>query len=393
MTQAQPRPAAVPYQAAAPPPTGRWLAPMAAVLSLLYTGLGVFWAAGGGGYPFLSREQTPSLLTLLPQWAGATVMAGTAAVGVVAAVMLWRGAGPRRVRPLLAVAVAETVVFAVLCANVAAIIAAGYAIVLFGTPLLVVFLLLGATRTRGTRWLLAALAVALVAVQLTTGLFDLRALRHLAQGIASIPGKVGLQPLIQLSIFALGVAWAALLVRLLRTRRSACLRCGRPAARWTRPEVAARWGRWATIVAALCPMPYALLRFTWLLPDPVMFSAAELDAEPGIRLFGVGLGLVAFGAGVVTLGLIRPWGETWPRWMPFVAGRPVPVKAAVIPGTTAALLLGVGSISWVVTVATNADGLLSELVIPFPLWGASVGLATLAYYLRRRGTCASCGLG
>ena len=29
---------------------------------------------------------------------------------------------------------------------------------------------------------------------------------------------------------------------------------------------------------------------------------------------------------------MRPWGETFPRWFPVLAGRPVPVAAAVVPG-------------------------------------------------------------
>jgi len=141
-------------------------------------------------------------------------------------------------------------------------------------------------------------------------------------------------------------------------------------------------------------MPYALLRMTWLLPNPIGFDADELNAEPGIKLFGLGLGLVALTAGIVTLGLIRPWGEVWPRWIPFVAGRPVPIKAAVIPGAVAATLLLVSSASLIgllwTSDSTFLENVLFVLVLPFPLWGASVGLATAAYYYRRRSQCTVC---
>lgn len=394
------RPGTVPPQppATVASPGAGWLAPVAAVLSLLYGSLGVFWMfGGGGGYPFAAGGQgPPSILTLLPERLGAAVLAVAGVAGVVAAVTLRRGVGARAVGPLLGVAITEVVVFAVLGANAGVISLAGYLLVLLGAPAAVVFLLLGATRTRGTRWLLAGIAVVLAAVQLATGLFDLRAFRDLATEMVGGFAKVGPGPLHWFAMFSLGVVWAALAVRLARERHGACLRCGRPAGRWTRPEVAARWGWWATIVAALCPMPYALTRFTWLLPDPLWFSAAELDVVPGTKLFGMGLGTVAFCCGLVTLGLIRPWGEVWPRWMPFVAGRPVPVKAAVVPGTAAALLLGIGSTSWLVMLATEttlaAERVLMAVLFPFPLWGAAVGLATLAYYFRRRGACATCGL-
>jgi hypothetical protein len=110
-----------------------------------------------------------------------------------------------------------------------------------------------------------------------------------------------------------------------------------PGARWTQPEVARRWGLWATTVAALCPMPYVLVRLTRLLPNPIGTSADQLHAEPAIRMFGLGLGAVASCAGLVTLGLIRPCGENSAdrpavRWVPVLAGRPVPIRAPVIPG-------------------------------------------------------------
>lgn len=137
-------------------------------------------------------------------------------------------------------------------------------------------------------------------------------------------------------------------------------------------------------------MPYALVRFSWLLPTPIGMSATELDAEPGIRMMGLGLGTIAFCSGLVTLGLIRPWGEIWPRWVPLLAGRPVPVLAAVIPGTIASLLLLVGS-PGLFTMLSSADQWWIMLFLPFPVWGTAVGLATAAYYFRRRTRCITCG--
>jgi hypothetical protein len=192
----------------------------------------------------------------------------------------------------------------------------------------------------------------------------------------------------------LAIGWLLLAVRGLRAARARCVRCGRPGARWTRPGSAARWGRWATAVAVICPLPYALLRYTWLLPNPVGMTAEELAAEPGIRLFGLGLGTIALGAGLICIGLVRPWGEIWPRWVPFVAGRPVPMKAVLIPGGGAATVLLAGSVP-MTTMMLQSDGVSWEsvkmlLLFPFPLWGLAVGLGTLAYYYRRRPECPVC---
>jgi len=76
-------------------------------------------------------------------------------------------------------------------------------------------------------------------------------------------------------------------------------------------------------MAVLCPMPYALLRMTWLLPNPIGFDADDLNAEPGIKLFGLGLATaVLLDATVVRMLLVpatmellgdRNW---WlPRWL------------------------------------------------------------------------------
>ncbi|MEV5011742.1 hypothetical protein ACFY2M_40005 [Streptomyces sp. NPDC001276] len=51
------------------------------------------------------------------------------------------------------------------------------------------------------------------------------------------------------------------------------------------------------------------------------------------------LSVVGEGFALLTLGLVKPWGEVFPRWLPFLGGRRVPIKAAVIPATVGAALL------------------------------------------------------
>jgi hypothetical protein len=147
-----------------------------------------------------------------------------------------------------------------------------------------------------------------------------------------------------------------------------------------------RWGRRATIVAALCPVPYALVRMTWLTPWPQgLGPASEVTLDGGIRVFGVCLGLAALGGAWLTLGLISRWGEEWPAWLPGVRGRPVPVLAAVVPAAMVALMLCAASISMIVMSVRTGDPLLL-LMIPTPVWGPALALATYAYYRRRTGS-------
>jgi hypothetical protein len=154
---------------------------------------------------------------------------------------------------------------------------------------------------------------------------------------------------------------------------------------WARPERAARWGRVATVVATLCALPYTLIRATWLTPWPLGLPAgADLSAEPMTRLQGLLLGGAALAGAVLTTGLIARWGEVWPRWMPGLRGRPVPVAAAVVPATLVTLVLASAAVS-MVTMAVGADELWLLLAFPLPVWAPALGAATLAYALRRRG--------
>jgi hypothetical protein len=108
---------------------------------------------------------------------------------------------------------------------------------------------------------------------------------------------------------------------------------------------------------------------------------------------------MALGGAVLTLGLVQKWGEVYPRWIPHLSGRRVRERTAVIPASLVAILitstgltnirahtLGGYDIEW------EAWGMYAPQMF-FPLWGAALGAATLAYHLRRRGRCGACGRG
>jgi len=145
-----------------------------------------------------------------------------------------------------------------------------------------------------------------------------------------------------------------------------------------------------TVAAALCAAPYVIARATWLTPWPLFAPSPEvLDADPSTRLLGLVLGLGMLTGAVLTLGLVRPWGERFPRWMAGLGGRRVPVGLAVVPASLVAVLFTFGGIDFLVMAATGpkvvAGVLEMALMLPFWLWGPLLALATWGYAMHRRG--------
>ena len=71
-----------------------------------------------------------------------------------------------------------------------------------------------------------------------------------------------------------GLLWAATAEAYGRRSRGACENCGRDDARagWTTPDAAVRWGKWATYVAVIIPVLYAVTRWAWALGFPLGIS-------------------------------------------------------------------------------------------------------------------------
>jgi hypothetical protein len=100
------------------------------------------------------------------------------------------------------------------------------------------------------------------------------------------------------------------------------------------------------------------------------------------------------GLALLALGLIRPWGEVVPGWIPILGGRRVPPLAAVIPAGLAAVLLTVvtvtGAAGWSreFDVAGSPTGaaawLMTAAYLPLLAWGPLLAVATFAYHRRRR---------
>jgi hypothetical protein len=210
-------------------------------------------------------------------------------------------------------------------------------------------------------------------------------------------------PVLNQLLFVLGgLLWAGAVLAFRRRFRGACGNCGRDhhPTGWTTPAAAARWGRWAVAVAVAVPIGYALTRWAWALDIPLGVSREGLHKEaaesPGIWLAGAMLATMGAGGAWLTVGLVRPWGEVYPRWIPYLRGKQVRPRTAIIPATAVAMLVTSAGLMYLRALAIGRIELTADtwgLFVPelfWPLWGLALGAATLAYHLRRRGRCPHC---
>ena len=153
--------------------------------------------------------------------------------------------------------------------------------------------------------------------------------------------------------------------------------------------------RWAVVAAHLVPL-VVLPSSLWRLPVALGFGMGGFEDPrvPGwLSLYVLGLSLFSEGLALLTLGLVRPWGERVPSWMPLAGGRrvrPFAAAGAAFAGAAALMLL------WgfaAVQVVTGTDMPLSHwgwealflgCYAPLLLWGPLLAVVTVGY-LRRRG--------
>ena len=342
-----------------------WVGYAAAIWSAVYGALGVYWATGGAGFPFGVGHDPSAHLSVL---AGARPAIAAPAIallgllGVVVGVTIARasGRGPERVA-LLVLAWAFAAGLALVIPDARVLALAAYA------PLLVIGPLFG--------WSPSVRFVDAMSWPLVN----------------------------QTVCVSGGLLWAAAATVYQRRTNRACPHCGRAdrSASWTRPQAAARWGRWAVVIAAVVPPLYAVSRLAWALGIPLGISNAMLRAgqAEGNGVLGApfGLACVAIGGAVLTLGLTRPWGEVFPRWLPVLGGKRVPPALAIVPAALVSTLVLAAGLAiarmWLagafVVEAESWGGSVPMLL--WPLWGVALAAATLAYYYRRRGRCEHCG--
>ena len=160
-----------------------------------------------------------------------------------------------------------------------------------------------------------------------------------------------------------------------------------------------RWARRCAYAAVALPVVgWALPHTLWLLGVPFGISAGQLadidrDLAPAV---GAAITVVPPLAGLLVLGLVQPWGQVFPRWVPVSGGRRVPPLLALVPaGVVALALITYGGLSVAVVVRGLADGTTtgSDLVgdwavtatlLVFAGWGVALGGAAAGYHRATR---------
>lgn len=337
-----------------------WVGYTTVVWSLLYGTLGLYWVFDGRGFPFGENDPhaETSLLSHVRVATAAPLIAVLGLIGTVVALVMVRAPRPAYRRLLLSFAWTTALVLLFIIPDVRVLIAVAYApIVLIGAP------------------------------------FGWPPVDYTA---VALPWSV----VNQFICIAGGFAWTVTAVIYQRQTRGACPYCGRQetgAPIWSSPAAAARWGRWAVAIAAVVPLFYAGIRWAWALGIPLGITTEILQElqTSGLWLAGAALATVATGGAVLTLGLIQPWGEVFPTWIPFLAGRRVPLSLAIVPAAfVSCILFSAGLTAISMRWSDFADGTwLANPLMWFPVWGLALGAATLAYYVRRRGQCRWCERG
>lgn len=156
-----------------------------------------------------------------------------------------------------------------------------------------------------------------------------------------------------------------------------------------------RWAVLAAYAVPLCVLPSSVWRLS-----PVVNGHVSV-ADGGWYL--IALSCLATVLSLLTLGLVHSWGEVVPRWVPLLGGRPVPVRAAVVPALTgAALLFGLSlyfllnsAFGWVeqgpVLIGaedgplTPPTGWAAATYAPLAAWAPLLAAVTIAYRRRRVG--------
>ncbi|MFC0007386.1 hypothetical protein [Micromonospora siamensis] len=326
-----------------------WSGYAALVWCLGYGALAVAWSSGAAGFPYGDAD---------PDGAGmGSVLAGAAAAD--AAPLL---AGGCLAGALVAVALLRT------SGRIANRLAVGAA------------------------WLLAGILLLVLP--------DARLLQNAAYALLFIFVKLDWRVLNQGVVVLGGLAFAGAALAAGRRRAGRCPSCGSA----DRPSRLVRLGPVAAWTAFLAPLPYGLVRLAWALGVPLGIDQGLADQPLAARFGEAALAALAIGGGVLALGLVRPWGEVWPRWIPVLAGRRIPPALPTTLGGLAAILVTIGGLSVVrIVVGTELGWLRPEPEGPeitgwgaggpgwlWPLWGLGLAVATAAYHRRRRPRCPVC---
>ncbi|MEU0160433.1 hypothetical protein ABZ154_16745 [Streptomyces sp. NPDC006261] len=161
--------------------------------------------------------------------------------------------------------------------------------------------------------------------------------------------------------------------------------------------------RWAMRLAYALPL-LLLPACLWRLPFALHFEMGLLQegGKPALWLsipYVLGLSVLTELIAILTIGLVRGWGEVVPAWIPVIGGRRVRPMAAVVPAVLGGLVLTFlftavplgddrdltlyGVIDTVEFTNGAWNALATVCVTPIAAWGPITIALAIAYYRRR----------
>lgn len=169
-----------------------------------------------------------------------------------------------------------------------------------------------------------------------------------------------------------------------------------------------RWARLAAHAVPVVVLPSSIWRILMTAGLAGVGHAQDPNYHSRLAdyLYVLVLSVIGEGFALLTLGLVKPWGEVFPQWLPFLGARRVPVKAAVVPATVGAALIVLLAAYFFLdpilfhihfTPTIGAKGtpdshlqvrgwsqlLFVACYLPLLAWPILVGAVTHAYYRRR----------
>ncbi|MFE9558959.1 hypothetical protein ACFYMW_30720 [Streptomyces sp. NPDC006692] len=154
-----------------------------------------------------------------------------------------------------------------------------------------------------------------------------------------------------------------------------------------------RWAVWAAHLTTLVVLPSGLWRIAMVLGYSGGYTETGFGpfATSGAKAWMLTLSVLSELVAFLTIGLVRPWGEVVPHWMPLIGGRRVRPMAVVVPAALGAAALTViwANAPWWWTYPHEDMTPTGNLVVgilyqPLIFWGPLTAAVTFSYYRRHR---------
>jgi hypothetical protein len=154
-----------------------------------------------------------------------------------------------------------------------------------------------------------------------------------------------------------------------------------------------RWATRAAHLVSLCVLPSGLWRLAAAAGLDMGMDVHETTGLPGWESLGlVALSLISEGVALLTLGLVKPWGERVPGRFPLIGGRRIPPHPVVVIAALGALMLAMTwafafrdpSMPGLTFTSAGWEALFYACYLPLLLWAPLLAAVTFAYHQRRR---------